>query len=39
MFTKIGRDIVFSADFCYNGTNKKPPSEREGTAIAVDEVS
>jgi len=21
----IGRDVVFSADLCYNGTNKKPP--------------
>ena len=27
---KIGRDVVFSADLCYNGANKKPPSEREG---------
>jgi hypothetical protein len=22
--TNFGRDIVFSADFCYNGTNEKP---------------
>lgn len=27
--TKPGRDIVFSADLCYNGVSKKPPSERE----------
>ena len=26
----FGRDIVFSADLCYNGANEKPPSEREG---------
>ena len=25
----FGRDIVFSADLCHNGTNGKPPSERE----------
>ena len=25
----FGRDIVFSADLCYNGTNEEPPSERE----------
>ena len=29
MFTNFGRDIVFSAELCYNGVNKKPPSERE----------
>ena len=22
--TNFGRDVVFSADFCYNGTNEKP---------------
>ncbi len=27
MFTNFGRDIVFSADLCYNETNEKPPSE------------
>ncbi len=27
--TKSGRDIVFSADLCYNGVIKKPPSERK----------
>ena len=30
MFTNFGREIVFSADLCYNGANEKPPSEREG---------
>ena len=25
----IGRDVVFSADLCYNGTDEKPSSERE----------
>ena len=25
----FGGDIVFSADLCYDGTNEKPPSERE----------
>ena len=29
MFTNFGRDIVFFADLWYNGTNEKPPSERE----------
>ena len=22
--TNFGRDVVFSADLCYNGTNEKP---------------
>ena len=26
---KFGRDIVSSADLCYNGISEKPPSERE----------
>ena len=26
--------IAFSADLCYNGTNKKPPSEREGDRVS-----
>ena len=26
----FGRELVFSADLCYNGANEKPPSEREG---------
>ena len=30
----FGRDIVFSADLCYNGTNEKPPSEREGDRVS-----
>jgi len=30
----FGRDIVFSADFCYNGVNEKPPSEREGDRVS-----
>ena len=25
----FGRDVVFSADLCYNGTNGKAPSRRE----------
>ena len=29
MFTNFGRELVFSADLCYNGANRKPPSERE----------
>ena len=29
MFTNFGRDVVFSADLCYNRCNEKPPSERE----------
>ena len=27
---KIGRELVCSADLCYNGVNARPPSEREG---------
>ena len=30
MFTNFGGELVFSADLCYNGANRKPPSEREG---------
>ena len=30
----FGRDIVFSADLCYNGANRKPPSEREGDRVS-----
>ena len=33
-YTNFGRDIVFSADLWYNGTNKKPPSEREGDRVS-----
>ena len=25
----IGRDLVFSADLCYNGANEKPSSGRK----------
>ena len=28
--TRFRQGIVSSADFCYNGDNEKPPSEREG---------
>ena len=34
MFTNFGRDIVFSAELCYNGVNEKPPSEREGDRVS-----
>ena len=34
MFTNIGRDVVFSADLCYNGTNKMPSSERKGDRVS-----
>ena len=34
MFTNFGRDIVFSADLCYNDANEKPPSEREGDRVS-----
>ena len=30
----FGRELVFSADLCYNGTNEKPPSEREGDRVS-----
>ena len=29
MFTNFGRDVVYSADLCYNEAIEKPPSERE----------
>ena len=32
----FGRDIVFSADLCYLGANKKPPSGREGDHEVVE---
>ena len=34
MFTYFGRNIVFSANLCYNETNEKPPSEREGDRVS-----
>ena len=30
----IGRELVFSADLCYNGANEKPPSKREGDRVS-----
>ena len=27
--SNFGRDIVFSADLCYNEVSEKPPSDRE----------
>ena len=33
-YTNFGREIVFSAEWCYNGTNEKPPSEREGDRVS-----
>ena len=30
----FGRDIVFSADLCYNEVSEKPPSEREVARVA-----
>ena len=30
----IGRELVFSADLCYNEANEKPPSEREGDRVS-----
>ena len=32
--TNFGRDIVFSADLCYNELSEKPPSEREGDRVS-----
>ena len=29
MFTNFGRDIVFSADLCYNEANEKPSSDED----------
>ena len=31
---KFGRELVFSADLCYNGANEKPPSKREGDRVS-----
>ena len=33
-YTKFGREIVFYADLCYNGTNKKPSSGRKVARVA-----
>ena len=35
--TNFGRDVVFSADLCYNEANEKPPSEREVARVSVTE--
>ena len=34
MAQNVGRELVFSADLCYNGANKEPPSEREGDRVS-----
>ena len=34
MFTNFGRELVFSADLCYNEAIEKPPSEREVARVA-----
>ena len=31
----FGREIVFSADLCYNGANEKPSSGREPLALCI----
>ena len=30
----VGRELVFSADLCYNRATGKPPSEREGDRVS-----
>ena len=37
MFTNFGRDVVSSADLCYNEAIEKPPSEREVARVSVTE--
>ena len=37
MFTNFGRDIVFSADLCYNGSIKKAFLREEGGTRSVTE--
>ena len=32
--TNFGRELVFSADLCYNEVSGKPPSEREGDRVS-----
>ena len=32
--TNFGRELVFSADLCYNEVSEKPPSEREVARVA-----
>ena len=33
----FGRELVFSADLCYNDANEKPLSEREVARVSVTE--
>ncbi len=30
----VARELVFSADLCYNGISENPPSEREGDRVS-----
>ena len=32
MFTNFGGELVFSADLCYNGANRTPPSVAYGAS-------
>ena len=34
MTQNFGRELIFSADLCYNRVNAKPPSEREGDRVS-----
>ena len=36
--TNFGRDVVFSADLCYNGTNEKPSPLGEVAAKPAERV-
>ena len=38
MFTNFGGELVFSADLCYDGTNKKPPFAQGSLKIRTIEV-
>ena len=31
---KFGRELVFTADMCYNGINEKPSSGRKGDRVS-----
>ena len=37
MFTNFGRDVVFTADLCYNGSSKKAFLREEGGTRSVTE--
>ena len=39
MFTNFGGELVFSADLCYNGTNKKPLPWGEVAAKPTERVN